>query len=210
MNEKYLFLLKEKPYKCEKCGISQWQNESITLEVHHIDENHNNDDINNLQLLCPNCHSQTKNYCRTKVNRTVSDEELLQLVNNSKSIRELLLSAGLSTSGANYKRIRNLLNNNNITKFNKKFAENYCIDCGCPICIEAIRCVNCNKKNRQKQSAIPDRNTLKNKIRTKSFVQIGKEFFVSDNAVRKWCKKYNLPYTKTEIKKYSDEQWLEI
>ena len=86
MNEKYLFLLKEKPYKCEKCGISQWQNESITLEVHHIDENHNNNDINNLQLLCPNCHSQTKNYCRTKVNHTVSDEELLQLVNKYKRI----------------------------------------------------------------------------------------------------------------------------
>lgn len=30
---------------------------------------------------------------------------------------------------------------------------------------------------------------------------------VTDNAVRKWCKKYNLPYKVSDIKKYSDEEW---
>lgn len=207
MNKQYLFLLKTKPYKCEKCGISSWQNEAITLEIHHIDGNHLNNELNNLQLLCPNCHSQTKNYCKTKVNKKISDEEIILLVEHSNSIRELLLKAGLSTSGANYNRIRNILSKNNITKFNKNFKENFCIDCGQPIYINATRCVECNKKYQQLQSQIIDRNLLKQKIRKQPFTQIGAEYLVSDNTIRKWCKKYNLPSTKKEINSYSDTDW---
>lgn len=44
-------------------------------------------------------------------------------------------------------------------------------------------------------------------IRTKSFTSIGKEFGVSDNAVRKWCDKFDLPRIKKEIDKYTDEEW---
>lgn len=35
----------------------------------------------------------------------------------------------------------------------------------------------------------------------KSFVQIGKMYGVTDNTVRKWCKKYNLPFKREDIKK---------
>lgn len=47
-------------------------------------------------------------------------------------------------------------------------------------------------------------------IRAESFVQIGKMFSVSDNAIKKWCKAYNLPFRKTDIKKYSNEAWSKI
>ena len=36
---------------------------------------------------------------------------------------------------------------------------------------------------------------------------IGKQYGVSDNPIRKWCKIENLPYTKKEIKSYSDKEW---
>ena len=49
--------------KCECCGISEWNGKSIKLQVHHIDGNRKNNDLSNLQLLCPNCHSQTDNFC---------------------------------------------------------------------------------------------------------------------------------------------------
>lgn len=47
-------------------------------------------------------------------------------------------------------------------------------------------------------------------IRTDSFVSIGKKYCVSDNAIRKWCKTYNLPSKKSEINNYSDEEWEKI
>lgn len=51
------------------------------------------------------------------------------------------------------------------------------------------------------------REQLKDKIRNQSFSEIGREYGYSDNAIRKWCDKYNLPRHKREIKKFSDEEW---
>lgn len=44
-------------------------------------------------------------------------------------------------------------------------------------------------------------------IRTMPFTHIAKKFGVSDNAIRKWCIAENLPKKKTEINKFSDEEW---
>lgn len=43
--------------KCEKCGIEEWQGEPVVLELDHIDSDHLNNEISNLQILCPNCHA---------------------------------------------------------------------------------------------------------------------------------------------------------
>ena len=54
------------------------------------------------------------------------------------------------------------------------------------------------------------RNELKQLIYTLSFVQIGKIFGVSDNAIKKWCIYYDLPYKRKDIKAYSNEEWKNI
>lgn len=59
-----------KEYKCEKCGITEWCNEPITLELHHINGNHYDNRLENLQILCPNCHSQTRTWKKRKKNQT--------------------------------------------------------------------------------------------------------------------------------------------
>ena len=64
-------LLREglKQYVCERCGNTQWMNQPIPLEVHHIDGNKNNNELNNLQLLCPNCHALTPTYRGKNIKR---------------------------------------------------------------------------------------------------------------------------------------------
>lgn len=56
-----------KTYECEICGITEWENKNIVLQLHHIDGDNTNNEIQNLQILCPNCHSQTDNYCKRKI-----------------------------------------------------------------------------------------------------------------------------------------------
>ena len=53
-------------YRCNRCGISTWLGERIALELHHKDGNIYNVSLENLELLCPNCHSQTDTYRRRK------------------------------------------------------------------------------------------------------------------------------------------------
>ncbi|QIW89910.1 HNH endonuclease [Bacillus phage Izhevsk] len=59
--------------------------------------------------------------------------------------------------------------------------------------------LDCSSKGRRK-SERPNKDDLLNLIKTKSFIDIGKMYGVSDNAVRKWCKSYELPYRKKDIK----------
>jgi 5-methylcytosine-specific restriction endonuclease McrA len=49
-------------YQCARCGIADWNDWHITLEVDHIDGDYRNNEAWNLRFLCPNCHSQTDNY----------------------------------------------------------------------------------------------------------------------------------------------------
>ena len=55
--------------KCIECGIGkEWNNKPIVLEIDHINGHNNDNRLENLRMLCPNCHSQTDTYRR----RTIS------------------------------------------------------------------------------------------------------------------------------------------
>lgn len=84
----------------------------------------------------------------------------------------------------------------------------YCIDCGKPI-REGTRCKECAKKAIRKVER-PNRDILKQEIRKLTLRDIGKKYNVSDTAIKKWCKYYKLPSTKTEIKAISDQDWVNI
>jgi ribosomal protein L44E len=48
--------------KCIGCGLTEWMNKPIALQLDHIDGNKKNNAKENLRILCPNCHSQTHTY----------------------------------------------------------------------------------------------------------------------------------------------------
>jgi len=86
--------------------------------------------------------------------------------------------------------------------------QNKCIDCGKPILSKSVRCVACAYNHR---SSCPyNREELKKLIRESNFRQIGKTNNVSDNTVRKWCKKFGLPTKSRLIKQYTDSEWKSI
>jgi hypothetical protein len=47
---------------CSVCKITEYCSKPIVLEVDHIDGDHTNNNVENLRLICPNCHSQTSTY----------------------------------------------------------------------------------------------------------------------------------------------------
>lgn len=48
--------------QCCRCKLSEWQGQPIPLELEHKDGNHMNNNLDNLEILCPNCHALTPTY----------------------------------------------------------------------------------------------------------------------------------------------------
>ena len=51
-----------KENKCEECGIDSWLGQPISIQLDHIDGDSHNHKLDNLRMMCPNCHSQTLTY----------------------------------------------------------------------------------------------------------------------------------------------------
>jgi hypothetical protein len=46
----------------ELCGIAEWLGKPLSMHLHHKDGDGTNNELDNLEILCPNCHSQTDTY----------------------------------------------------------------------------------------------------------------------------------------------------
>jgi hypothetical protein len=90
--------IKEK--KCEKCGLSEWLNEKITFELHHCNGNNLDHRIENLKILCPNCHSQTENFRKNLL--SVRNEH--RKIKYSQIVKEKINSGNTCECGKKIKR----------------------------------------------------------------------------------------------------------
>ena len=183
--------------KCALCGYNKLP---AGLEFHHIDPNqkeygiaskgtcHAIDkdlaEVRKCLLVCANCHREIHADFYSQdflFEHQFFDDEFAQ---------ELLKDV-----------------QNKMTKHS-----HYCIDCGKEIAKGSTRCVECDAKSRiiPLEEMPVTREELKDLIRKYPFTQIAAKFLVSDNAIRKWCDKFQLPRKKTEIKQYSDEEWKKI
>lgn len=111
-------------HKCENCKNEIWMNQPIPLEVHHIDGNNMNNVLENLQLLCPNCHAQTDNYRRKNIvskekREEISEENFKEALETSPNIRQALIKLGLAPKGGNYTRANEIIAKYGIKMGNK-------------------------------------------------------------------------------------------
>ncbi len=60
-------LIKLRGNQCESCKNTHWLEKEIKLEIHHVDCDRTNNQLENLQLLCPNCHSFTNGFRNSKI-----------------------------------------------------------------------------------------------------------------------------------------------
>lgn len=93
------FLIQERGHKCESCGLEEWLNQKIALELEHIDGDNKNNIKENLKLLCPNCHSQTKTWRKRKTkgnNKKYSDDEMIEAIKSSPNLNFCLKKLNLS------------------------------------------------------------------------------------------------------------------
>jgi hypothetical protein len=167
-------LLKEgyKEHKCEnpECGLTEWHGKPIPLELHHINGDNTDNRLENLQLLCPNCHSLTDTYGgknqklnkRSKALTTIDKEKILKVSEESNSIREVVKK----TKHAE-RTVKKVLENaeKKINKNDKVKEEN---DKKVPLIIDSIK-------------------------RTRSYTGTAREFGVTDNAIKKLLVKRGYP-----------------
>ena len=60
--------------RCERCGIDEWQGKPLNMQLHHINGDGLDNRLENLELLCANCHSQTSTYGGRNGHRRTSRE----------------------------------------------------------------------------------------------------------------------------------------
>lgn len=79
-------LLKE---ECYICGIGPvWNNRKLSLQIDHINGVPDDNRLENLRILCPNCHSQTDTFTSRKLKRATPRVRIRQKISNRKSNRK--------------------------------------------------------------------------------------------------------------------------
>lgn len=151
--------------ECSVCNLPPiWNNKQIVLQLDHINGDTHDNRIENIRVICPNCHSQTDTFCgKTKFRKKDYDKR-----QHKKKFKKVLQQ----------------LPKHSELKIEKK---SNCIDCNAEINRKASRCVKCHRLSTRKTTR-PQKDQLLKEVKELGYSATGRKYGVSDNAIRKWIK----------------------
>jgi hypothetical protein len=177
--KQYIIKHNLKKYECEECGIpGTWNDKKLVLHLHHLNGIHTDNTLNNLQFICPNCHSQTNSYCGAgKIKPFPPDNEVMDAIKLSYSIAGVLKNLNRKTSDANaYKKVRRIMEEYKIHLAPKPPKPRTIIG-------EKTKYV------RKTKYPYPDIETMRKLVWKKSPYQLSKEWGIRDTTIRYWCQR---------------------
>jgi DNA invertase Pin-like site-specific DNA recombinase len=178
-----------KENKCEICGISEWNGKELCLELHHKDGNHYNNNLGNLQILCPNCHSQSEHFRgkQFKVNKSsnvlVKEEYVNKTIEEIKEIAKNNIDSSISKNG----KVK-------VDKPKKEHIKKYCEYCGKELIKKGQTkycSYDCAKKASSKRPQLSELIEILN-INNGNKSAVSRYYNVSETAVRKWIDLYKI------------------
>ena len=188
--KKRLFAEGIKEYKCEKCNISEWCGMDIVLELHHINGDHTDNRLENLIILCPNCHSQTSNFRGKNSSLDLELSEISKQTSESKMDFLLKKEENRRVEIFNNKKKYGKIPLNNKEDKPKYFCKN----CGSEIKKKGSKffcSVECYNNYAQKN--IPSKDELLGEsVNHRSLESLSRKYNVTSNACKKWLKKYGI------------------
>lgn len=163
-------------YKCSECGLNSWQGKSISLHLDHKNGINNDNRLENLRLLCPNCHSQTVTYCRSQCGQRDSNPQ--HVVSKTTSSASWDMPAKEKPS--------------NICAFCKSIFHKKNKFCSAKCYHDSTHSSNGGKQLWKRKVERPSKEILEEEIKSTTFVELGRKYGVSNTAIKKWCRYYDI------------------
>ena len=188
-----------KTAQCESCKLSYWFDKPIPLELHHLNGDRFDNRLDNLKILCPNCHAMTENHAgkaAKKENINIHLKKSLQQIEDNK-INNNPVSILVFENTESYVKwkqenqaLQNLINPDN----NSKIKHKNCLYCNSPLtgCFQDMYCSRKCYWQASRKVERPSKEKLQQLIWKKPTTQLAKDFGVSDKAIEKWCKAYEI------------------